>query len=225
MGVFLRAAVKAVAVSAMVMGTYSAVATPAAAAAAVATPAPAAVTVAAAAGVGAAAVEDTTSVPVDLSSLVAEHARDSPRAGAKAVAGGRKGGKAAAAPKRGCEPVKAFLSTYYRVAWRLAMHTPNGAAAFEVFAVARRHARSYVAAHPGAKPAVVCVTPRLVRQVLPKVVAIMKRHQKAGGPLPRAGKYRNMSRAEVAAMRKAVAVPLGKPLPKWAVPKAVPMFV
>lgn len=225
MGVFLRAAVKVVAMSAMVVGTYGAVAAPAAAAAAVATPAPAAVTVAVAAGVGAAAAEGTPSVPVELSSLVAEHARDSPRVRAKAVAGGRKGGKAAAAPKSSCDTLKAFLLEYYFSAWRLAMHTPNGAAAFEVFALARRYARSYVAARPGAKPAVVCVTKGFQNQVLKRVLVIMKRHQKAGGPLPPLGKYRSMTRAEAAVMRKAAAVPLDKPLPKWAVPKSVPMFV
>lgn len=231
----MAVSVKVVVVSALVVASSLVAAT---APVATAVEAPARMVMAAARVSGSAAA-DLLSVPVDLSSLAAGRAGSGPAAGGKATEATHKEAawKEAAARKTvtganttpaklpACEPLNVFLSTYYRMAWRLAMHTPTAKGAFEVFVLARRHAAKYVAVHPHAKPVVVCDIARIVAVVLPKVVAIMRQHEKVGGALPLGRKYRSMTHAEATAMRKALAVPLAKPLPWWVVPKSVPMFV
>lgn len=242
MAILLGPSVKALSVSVLLLvaASLAAATTPAAAAPAgpLARAAPRVVVGAAAAGRGGAvAADDRLPVPVDRPAVVARRGCGGPPAGDKVAAaairmakGATKAGKgpkktpAGHAKPLACEPLYAFLTTYYLTAWRLAMHTPTAKGAFEVFLLARRHAAQYVAKHPGAKPVVVCDHERVVARVLAKVVAIMQQHRNGKGALPPLGKYRSMTSAEAAAMRKALAVPIAKPLPWWVVPKSVPMF-
>ncbi|GAB0497743.1 hypothetical protein MMPV_009994 [Pyropia vietnamensis] len=120
---------------------------------------------------------------------------------------------------------KKFLTWYYTIAWRLAMHTPDVKKAFQVFVSARRHAAQYVAARPGATPVIVCNSEDVSKQVFSVIVGIMQSALNAKVDLPGPNMYRHMTRAEEKAMHKALAVPLTKPLPNWMLPKAVPILV
>lgn len=231
---------KAVAVSAaLIVGlSVTAVAAPVEVTAAAERTAPSTPLAVAVSAVGA-SIADLLSVPVDPSSEVPDRAAGTLNKSAvrkkatckigakrKAVTGCIAAAKHKSREKLpSCMPTHAFLTRYYQRAWRLAMHTSNARSAMEVFFIARRHARQYKAARPGAKKAVVCNISDVEKRANRIAFQIMKRARDNRLRLPEHCRYRHMTPAEEVMMCEALAVPLNKPLPSRLVPKEVPMFI
>jgi len=120
-----------------------------------------------------------------------------------------------------CKPLRPFLVEYYNLAWGLAMLGPTAAPAMRIFIDARRYAAMYVRANPKSAKRV-CGLKQLTVKLSDRSVALVLAHQKRGGPLPKGGKFRGMTKAEKVAMNKVLAVPLNKAVPAKLLPKTVP---
>lgn len=147
-----------------------------------------------------------------------ENGRVKPVSRARAAKGG-------SSPSRGgCSTVVHHLKEFYALSWGLAMLDPTAGRAFGIFLAARGHAAAYVRKHPSS-PTTVCELNGLNARLAPRVVAIVRAHRNRRGKLPRGGKYRVMSRAELAAMARVLRVPLQTGVPKYMLPKRVPMIL
>eukprot|EP00168_Porphyra_purpurea_P007186 TRINITY_DN188_c0_g1_i4.p2 TRINITY_DN188_c0_g1~~TRINITY_DN188_c0_g1_i4.p2 ORF type:complete len:211 (+),score=67.38 TRINITY_DN188_c0_g1_i4:357-989(+) len=177
----------------------------------------------------AAYITELLSTPDDLSDMVRVAKPAAAKKGAQ-KAKGRKAGKrgnptkpprAGAALPAPCMPVEAFLEQQYSISWGVARLDVNAKRAFTIFTDARRHAAAWVKAHPK-KAGTVCGLVPLMVKASATANAIVLAHRKRGGPLP-AGVLSPMSAADKKRMARAVAVPLGKPLPKGLLPAVVPL--
>lgn len=147
-----------------------------------------------------------------------ENGRVKPVSRAQAAKGG-------SSPSRGgCSTVLHHLKEFYTLSWGLAMLDPTAGRAFGIFLAARGHAAAYVRKHPSS-PTTVCELNGLNVRLTPRVVAIVRAHRNRRGKLPPGGRYRVMSRAERAAMARVLRVPLQTGVPKYMLPKRVPMIL
>jgi len=175
----------------------------------------------------AARVTDLLSTPFDMSNMVRMGKPGDAKSNAKSTSG-RKAGKrgkptkpsrAKGGPPALCMPVKAFLEQQYSVAWGVARLDVNAKRAFTIFMHARSHAAAWAKAHPK-KAKTVCGLGPVIAKASATANAIAAARLKRGGPPP-VGLSRGMTAADKERMARAVAVPLGKPLPKGLLPAVV----